>query len=420
MARSPSLAAAELELAPRGSRLNPLRLLSALVGLGLWIAFVALASRTSHYLVFLSRYSREYAVLLALVAAAATLVTLLQLPRVWAAFYGNRFALLWLGVVCPLLALGAIEGSMRLLNLLGSEFYSEIRRYMSVLQPDAQLYFKNPVAYRGVYQRVEIATNELGLRDRPLEESPPARERLLVLGDSVAFGWGVKVEDTFPRQLERHPALRAIPLRTVNSAVPGYNTHQEWMFLKTYAQRVHPNAVLLLYVDNDIDPIDPLRVHMGVRPGLWRDPRGVLDYYLSMSRLYFMVRHMAPFLLGPAVPVAQKRATPGWRDSFESLAEIARYCRNAGMPLAAFHFRMMPDPTSNALESDLAALAQTERFLYRDTLPWFQGRNIRRLTNSFIDTHPNAEGHRILAEGISRVLLDAGILPGAPPLSAVK
>ena len=381
-----------------------------------WVAFAAMALHTSRFPVLLGRYSKEYAALLGIVFAAALAASVLQLPRVYQAFYGNRYVLVWLFVICPLLILIAVEGAMRSFNLLGSNFYSEIRRYTSVLVLDHDLYFKNPAGYRATYGRVEIATNEMGLRDHTLSPAPPpGTSRILVLGDSVAFGWGVNLESAFPRQLEEQMSLTGRPVETVNSSVPGYNSRQEMTFLDLFGARLRPDTVLLLYVDNDIDAIDPRRVHMGILPNPLKDPGGAFDYFLSMSRVCFMLRQMTPVLLGRVTnSPEQERATPGWSDSMLSVSRMARYCRERNVHFVTFHFRMMADPVSDALDSDLASLAQTERFDYADTLPWFRTHNIRQLTNSFIDTHPNAAGHRILAQGMTHFFLEHPALLGAP------
>ena len=51
---------------------------------------------------------------------------------------------------------------------------------------------------------VAVHTNALAARGRP-QDSAKARgqQRLLVLGDSFAFGWGVADDESFPAQLER-------------------------------------------------------------------------------------------------------------------------------------------------------------------------------------------------------------------------
>jgi lysophospholipase L1-like esterase len=378
----------------------------------LWMVVVSMALRTSRFPVVFHRYSKEYAGLLVVALAVAIMLTVAQLPRIFPVLYARRHALVWFVVFCPLLIFASVETAMRAFNLLGSDFYGEIRRYMTVLVLDDRLFFKNPAQYHDTYQHVEIATNELGLRERPLKPHTTGETRILVLGDSVAFGWGVKVEDAFPRQLEN--ALQLSPheaVDTINSGVPGYNSTQELAFLDKYGAGLQPDVAVLLYVDNDIDAIDPARVHMGVLPNPWKDPRGAADYFLSMSRFYFMLRHMLPLLAGSVSPSPeQKRQTPGWQESMHSVDEMARICQARGLPLVVLHFRMIDDPISHALNQEIETRSQADGFYFSDTLPWFTGRNIRRLTNSFIDTHPNAEGHRILAEGTARFLIDHNVM----------
>ena len=412
MAASPAMTSARAAAPRAGGRWRKAGTAVAAVS---WLLVVSMAARTSRFPTVLHRYSAEYAALLGLAAAAATMVTVARSPRVFAALYVRRHALLWFFVCCPLLVFVTVEGAMRAFNLLGSEFYGEIRRYMTVLARDDRLFFKNPARFRGTFQHVEIATNDLGLRERPIGPRRPGTARVLVLGDSVAFGWGVKVEDALPRQLERALSSSGREVfETVNAGVPGYNSRQELAFLKDNAESLGPDAVVLLYVDNDIDAIDPARVHMGVLPDPWKDPRGAADYFLSMSRFYFMLRHIIPFVAGPAkARVAERRGDGGWRDSMRSVEEIAAVCRARGVPLAVFHFRMLDDAVSKALNEELGARAGQDGFYFADTLSWFAGRDIRRLTNSFIDTHPNAAGHRILAEGMARYMMERGIAGGA-------
>jgi lysophospholipase L1-like esterase len=401
-----------LPAATRPASGHPWRVAGAVLGVFLWMVFISLALRPSRFPVVFHRYSKEYAGLLLVVLAGAIIVTVAQLPRVFPLLYAQRHALLWLVVFCPLLIFGSVETAMRLFNLLGSDFYSEIRRYMSVLVLDDRLSFKNPALYRDTYKHVKIVTNELGLRERPLKPHAAGETRILVLGDSVAFGWGVNVEDAVPRQLERVlQASQNGTVETINSGVPGYNTNQELTFLEMYGPRLQPDVALLLYVDNDIDAIDPARVHLGVLPNPWKNPRGAGDYFLSRSRFYFLLSHILPVVAGSvAASPADRRRTPGWHQSMQSLHEMARICRDRGIPLAVFHFRMIDDPISRALNDDLEARARADGFSFSDTLPWFTGQNIRRLTNSFLDTHPNAEGHRILADGMAHVLLERGIV----------
>lgn len=101
---------------------------------------------------------------------------------------------------------------------------------------------------------MQLVTDELGLRARP--GPPPAADalRILVLGDSVAFGFGLGDADTLAAQLER---VLAAPLggrvACFTVAIPSWNTRNAWRFLLDHLERLRPDIVLYLPVENDLE-----------------------------------------------------------------------------------------------------------------------------------------------------------------------
>jgi hypothetical protein len=106
------------------------------------------------------------------------------------------------------------------------------------------------------YVGVSCSTNEHGFRGPPVAVAKPANGyRIVVIGDSVAFGHGVDEQDAFPRQLEN--LLRSeLPNRTVeviNTGVSGYNTAMAVETLADKGLAFAPDLVVYLYIDNDLD-----------------------------------------------------------------------------------------------------------------------------------------------------------------------
>jgi lysophospholipase L1-like esterase len=96
-----------------------------------------------------------------------------------------------------------------------------------------------------------ITISSQSLRDREFAiPKPPGITRFVVVGDSVAAGLGVAVEDTFAKQLEARfdPADQ---IEIVNGAVPDYSSGHEFAWLKAYGVQFQPDAVILAYVMND-------------------------------------------------------------------------------------------------------------------------------------------------------------------------
>jgi lysophospholipase L1-like esterase len=105
-----------------------------------------------------------------------------------------------------------------------------------------------------------VTTNSRGFRGREVDMPKPAgRVRIVALGDSVTFGWGVNDADTFCSQLEhdlrmQHPG---VDVDVVNLGVPGYATRQEIALLKRNLAELQPDIVLVGFYSNDLpDTLD--------------------------------------------------------------------------------------------------------------------------------------------------------------------
>lgn len=105
--------------------------------------------------------------------------------------------------------------------------------------------------YQGCHRKwggfdIRIVTNELGYRDAPLDHSKRGA-RVLALGDSVTFGWGVEAEQSYPGVVEDilRERLGASPIDVINAGVWGYNTLQHLRVLQQVDVSVQPDVILL-------------------------------------------------------------------------------------------------------------------------------------------------------------------------------
>lgn len=96
---------------------------------------------------------------------------------------------------------------------------------------------------------VRVANNSRGLRDSEKDlAKPPGTRRIVVLGDSFMWGFGVDNEDTFSTILQE-----LIPdTQTINLGVSGYSTVQELVRLQMEGVRYMPDVILLAFVWNDL------------------------------------------------------------------------------------------------------------------------------------------------------------------------
>jgi len=94
---------------------------------------------------------------------------------------------------------------------------------------------------------VEVVINSQGMRDNEYSMERTGKRRMLVLGDSFAWGFGVEHHERFSEILENaHPDWEII-----NASVSGYGTDQEFLLLKERGIAFKPDVVLLLFYEND-------------------------------------------------------------------------------------------------------------------------------------------------------------------------
>jgi lysophospholipase L1-like esterase len=367
-----------------------------------WFVAIWLVLHVSENPSVLGRWSPGYAALVISALGAAAVLTACHFGALYRRLDAARANIALLAVSIAVAAAG-IEAFVRFGDLLGISYYEESQRFAPERVSDSVLVYRLRPNIDDAFQGVRVATNEIGLRDGTIGPRQPGEFRILVLGDSVAFAWGVRDEETFARRLERDLAKDlARPVRVINSGIVGYNTEQELAFLKLRGPEIAPDLVLLVYVDNDIEinegfEADP---HMSVEG---RSPPQVVKTLLGRLWTYRFVVHFLEHRGGSSAGVPRNSA--GWKRSMGALEGVDAYCREKRVPLAVFLYEHVPNPVTSALNEDIGALSARVGFAYTSTVKWLSGRPPRSITNSVVDAHPNAAGHELLERGMLDFLL---------------
>jgi hypothetical protein len=117
---------------------------------------------------------------------------------------------------------------------------------------DALLGWSHRPGANGIHRErdfaVRVETSSQGLRDRVYPEQRAAGLcRMLVAGDSFAWGFGVEREEIWHERIERRHAGWEL----VNAGVAGYATDQELLYLEHQGLALRPDVVLLQLHAND-------------------------------------------------------------------------------------------------------------------------------------------------------------------------
>lgn len=161
--------------------------------------------------------------------------------------------LLMIVVTCAFLLV--LEGLSRLV-------FSAVRKEMDFFKLSTSPYYRSDetLGWRprenvlGVHNQegsfaTKFRTNSRGLRDREYSiEKPNGVTRIVVIGDSFTWGWGVGDQEIYTEILEA--SLKGVEV--INLGVTAFDTSQEFRYLEVEGMKYEPDIVLLGFCLNDI------------------------------------------------------------------------------------------------------------------------------------------------------------------------
>ena len=287
------------------------------------------------------------------------------------------------------------EGACRTVLNTGMQYHLEMWRYAVELKRIAAIHeigHEHKPNARAHLMGVDVEINAQGLRDDDLLASVPKDAvRILMLGDSVTFGWGVSADATMSAVMERELSeFEGRSIDVINAGVGNYNTAMEVEYFLHRGQAFNPNIVVLNYFINDAEPTptynDPswlarnsyaYAIIGGAWDGLSRRALGASDWREYYAGLY-------------------ADDAPGWRVTRDSIAKLAEYCREHDIRLIISHIpelrELAPYPFAQ-VTAKLEMIAESHGIEFVDLMSALEGRDPRALWVTEPDPHPNAIAH---------------------------
>lgn len=165
---------------------------------------------------------------------------------------------------------------------------------------------------------VTLRTNSMGIRGTKeyALDKPHDKQRMVALGDSFTFGFGVNDDETFPAQLEKaNPSLEVL-----NFGISGYGIDQIHLLLKEKIFDWNPDVILLT-----IYPEDFWRATRAFSDGGYGKPYFVLN---ANGRLHLM--HVpVPTNRDFKTPQFPEILQPTWMGRILNSSEIVRLLRKS-------------------------------------------------------------------------------------------
>jgi D-alanyl-lipoteichoic acid acyltransferase DltB (MBOAT superfamily) len=243
-----------------------------------------------------------------------------------------------------------------------------------------------------------ITINRWGMRDGEYAQTPPPGTfRAAVLGPSTVMGWGVGDDGTFESLLERR--LNESPLGTgfsrfelLNFGVPGYQPPQQLVAFEK-SLRMQPNAVFYVATGREVSRSAWYMAEV---------VRKRIDVPYEGLRAIIQKSGATP---GMDEATAQKHLQPYAAEILQSVYErIARESRERGIrPLWIF----LPQVRGGSWQEETpqaVALAERAGFTVLNLHDVYDGHDNETIRLAEWDDHPNALGHKLVAERLYREL----------------
>ncbi len=107
----------------------------------------------------------------------------------------------------------------------------------------------------------EVVLSDQRMRNAAVRaDKPQGTYRVVVAGDSIAFGWGVAESESFPRVLEAKLNSGPKPagvdrFEVVNGGVPGFGIPGYFLYLRDTGLPLAPDLVIVTFINNDLTDI---------------------------------------------------------------------------------------------------------------------------------------------------------------------
>lgn len=144
--------------------------------------------------------------------------------------------------------------SLILVELISFLLYSpsHLDSILKILKEDSNLIWRHKENYVGDFQGANISLDELGFRKSyNLSQWRNSKSRILIMGASPSFGWGLENKDVYSSLLNNK--LKDSGVSVINASQIGYSSYQGKKLLSLIINKLNPTHVVISYVLNDLD-----------------------------------------------------------------------------------------------------------------------------------------------------------------------
>ena len=265
-------------------------------------------------------------------------------------------------------------------------------------------------------REIQITINSKKLRDNEFEYNKSEKKRILVLGDSFAWGFGVEEEERFSEIIEGE----IDNLEIINSAIAGYSSDQQLLYFTREGYKYHPDLVMMLFYENDFLGNSVDNIYWYNKPNfvikedslvLRNVPVPEQSIYQKLRKFLSGKSYFISFILKRISVINVKSFSNEKMDTDNSLVLTEKIITQLNQLCIAGNSRLLlvSIPMDGEKGKFLSQTASKYSIEYLNLTPYFEKEN------GFIiedDGHWNQKGHSIAADAISEWIIQNKFLSG--------
>lgn len=312
----------------------------------------------------------------------------------------KKFIQLFIFLFTSVLTIFVIEIFLTLKNKYIIDYDIEMWKYSKLLKErslDSNIGHVHKKNNSANLQKVNIKINNLGMRgkDVNINELRKYDEKILILGSSIALGWGVDQEKTFPYLIEKKLNQLGKSTIVLNAGVGNYNTKRYVTNYFKNLSELKPDKIFILFFVNDTEILKnnygnvfTRNFHFAVL--IWKYINTINEEIkFSNIKEYYMEKFTDDY--------------EGFLNAKKDLTKLNNHCIDQKIQCTLV---VMPD-IHNLVSYELGFIHEKMISFSKeiglnslDLLPFFINKSKKDLWNKYNDPHPNENGHQIIATAI--------------------
>jgi lysophospholipase L1-like esterase len=263
------------------------------------------------------------------------------------------------------------------------------------------------------YSKQPVRVNNYGLRGPHIDRPTPGRPRVLFVGDSVTFGYGLPEELTYVHLLNGRSIGGSPPIEAVNAAIAGWSARQYRTFLDQYTDALQPDVIVIGVVLNDL-----VELLNGIRDTVDHNALTAINVLTVLSRKLASIKVLKDAYVHVADPrgreirsvreLAEQPDTRAAREAMAAhieeltLAYEAAARRNIGFGLVLFPFDFqLTRPELDAPQRRMRRFADEFGIPVLDLLEPLRTYPPLDVMLDFDPVHFSAKGNAVIADAIA-------------------